>query len=512
MKGSIARIVINLPKRSLTTASASINDNELQKCKAKPYSEVPSGSMLKNMWEMMKDPSKKERIDKVIEEWFNEKGPIIKMSIPGAADRVFVREPEHMQLVLQHDGKNPIEPGFDHIVYYRNKIKKDIFYDTAGLVGSHGEDWYNVRSKVQQDMLRPKSATFYIKDIEQISEDLNNLITETVDCNNEVEDLLDLVNRWSLESIIAIFLDMRIHCLNKDLPENSDAKRFVNAVKIALGPDGNEMSGGIPIWKYITTPTYKRFDEASMIVHQISKKYVEEAMNNQEKFEDKSYDELSLLQKLIRRCGRNSQIPLVMSQDAIMAGVDTTGSTAAFFLLDFARNPEKQEMLFQEIDSVIGDGQVTESKLNQMKYLKAYLHESQRYNPAVFGFSRTSQTDMVIGGYQIPKGVWISYCIMLSMRNPKQFPEPEKFLPERWLRGCPAHHSAHPFATLIFSHGPRMCIGRRFAELECYILAIKILQRYRLEYHYEDIGVRTEFVNKPNKKIKMRFIPRVKAF
>ena len=234
-----------------------------------------------------------------------------------------------MQLVLQHDGKNPIEPGFDHIVYYRNKIKKDIFYDTAGLVGSHGEDWYNVRSKVniyqlhfickklklkilkvQQDMLRPKSATFYIKDIEQISEDLNNLITETVDCNNEVEDLLDLVNRWSLESIIAIFLDMRIHCLNKDLPENSDAKRFVNAVKIALGPDGNEMSGGIPIWKYITTPTYKRFDEASMIVHQISKKYVEEAMNNQEKFEDKSYDELSLLQKLIRRCGRNSQIPL----------------------------------------------------------------------------------------------------------------------------------------------------------------------------------------------------------
>ena len=58
------------------------------------------------------------------------------------------REPEQMKLVLQHDGKNPIEPGFDHIVYYRNKIKKDIFYETAGLVGSHGEAWYDVRSKV----------------------------------------------------------------------------------------------------------------------------------------------------------------------------------------------------------------------------------------------------------------------------------------------------------------------------------------------------------------------------
>ena len=197
-----------------------------------------------------------------------------------------------------------------------------------------------------------------------------------------------------------------------------------------------------------------------------------------------------------------------MSQDAIMAGVDTTGTTAAFLLLDLAKNPDKQEMLFQEVKSVIGDGPITESQLNQMKYLKAFLHESQRLNPAVFGFSRTTQKDMVVGGYQIPKGTWAFYPFIIPMRDPKQFPDPEKFLPERWMRGCPAQHSAHPFATLVFAHGPRMCIGRRFAELECYILAIKTLQRYKLEYHHDHIGVATEFVNKPDKKIKLRFIPR----
>lgn len=53
-----------------------------------------------------------------------------------------------MQKVFSHDGKFPIEPGFDHFGYYRNKIRKDLFSETAGLLGSHGEDWYEVREKV----------------------------------------------------------------------------------------------------------------------------------------------------------------------------------------------------------------------------------------------------------------------------------------------------------------------------------------------------------------------------
>ena len=357
-------------------------------------------------------------------------------------------------------------------------------------------------------MMRPKSAMFYINDIEAISVDLSELIFQSIDDNQEVDDLLDLINRWSLESITAIFLDMRINCLRKDLPEDSDEIKFVNAVKVVTGHEGNDIALGIPTWKYFSTPTFRKFDEASIEIHKISKNLIDKTVAEMEKIGSKPDDELSVLQKLIKRCPPNSQIPLVMSQDALMAGVDTTGTTAAFFLLDLARNPDKQETLYQEIKDVIGDGGITERKLNQMKYLKACLHESQRLNPAVFGSSRTTQTDMVLEGYHIPKGVWVNYCIMLAMRNPKQFLEPTKYQPERWLRGCPTHHKAHPFATAIFSHGPRMCIGRRFAELECYILAIKMLQKFKLEYHHEHVGVATEFVNKPDKNIKMRFISR----
>ena len=96
----------------------------------------------------------------------------------------------------------------------------------------------------------------------------------------------------------------------------------------------------------------------------------------------------------------------------------------------------------------------------------------------------------------------------LAMNDEKNFVEPEKFKPERWLRGCPGHHTAHPFAAIPFSFGPRMCIGRRFAELEVYVLAIKVLQRFRLEYHHDPVGRAIPFVCRPDKIIKMKFIPR----
>ena len=54
-----------------------------------------------------------------------------------------------------------------------------------------------------------------------------------------------------------------------------------------------------------------------------------------------------------------------------------------------------------------------------------------------------------------------------------------------------------------------MCIGRRFATLEVYLLAIKVLQRYRLEHHHpKTMSVINEFVNKPSEPLKIKFVKR----
>ena len=113
----------------------------------------------------------------------------------------------------------------------------------------------------------------------------------------------------------------------------------------------------------------------------------------------------SVLAKLIEKAGPKSQIPLVMAMDAILAGIDTTANTLAFLLYDLAVNPDHQEKLYNEIVEVVGErGRVTEAKLKKLRYLKACLQESQRMRPTCAGFTRETQQEMVLGGYQIPSG------------------------------------------------------------------------------------------------------------
>ena len=180
------------------------------------------------------------------------------------------------------------------------------------------------------------------------------------------------------------------------------------------------------------------------------------------------------------------------------------------FMYFLATNPEKQEIVYQEIITVLGKDEttLTESMLNRLKYLKASLKESLRLFGSVMGLGRKTQVDMVLSEHFIPKGTYVTYSFYNNHMDDKQFPNPEQFLPERWLRDCPIHQKPHPFAYMPFAHGPRMCIGRRFAELELLILAIKMLQRFRLEYHDEPIDYETGFTARPTKNVNLRLIDR----
>jgi cytochrome P450 len=57
----------------------------------------------------------------------------------------------------------------------------------------------------------------------------------------------------------------------------------------------------------------------------------------------------------------------------------------------------------------------------------------------------------------------------------KYYPQADKFIPERWLKNDPEYNKrTHPFVTMPFGFGSRMCIGRRFAELEIETLVTKV--------------------------------------
>ncbi|RXG73457.1 putative cytochrome P450 49a1, partial [Armadillidium vulgare] len=180
--------------------------------------------------------------------------------------------------------------------------------------------------------------------------------------------------------------------------------------------------------------------------------------------------ELTLLEILLQKEQLTRKDVITFMLDMFMAGIDTTSHTLAFTLYLLARNPKAQRRLQDEIDSVLGKEiePIDEKHLAKLSYLKACIKESLRIFPLVIGFNRVLTEDAVIGGYLIPKGYWVVSMSTLRSKDEACFPRPNEYLPERWLRDKP-YGDIHPYASLPFSHGSRMCIGRRIAEQEMYI-------------------------------------------
>ena len=425
-------------------------------------------------------------------------GNVVRLSLPGMGNgnMVMLFKPSDIQTMYSLDGRIPILPGFDVFEYARKVTMPDRF-PTAGLI-SNKEDWYQVRSLVQQDMMRPKSATYYTGEMEEIAGEVVTNIEAGLAADGSF-DINTICQQYALETVAYIFLGSRLGTL---APGESDGKRMIE-LQDESGPISQKLIF-LPQWLLPYLPVYKKFIG---LVHEnmdICERHLSKAIANL------TEDSETVLAKLVARCGKDSAIPLIMAIDSITAGIDTTGSTAAFLLYHLAANPDKAELLYREICDTIGPaGNLTEAALARMKYMKAVQMESQRILPAVWGTSRMYDRDVTIAGYSIPKGSTVVRCGTFSSMDSDSFPEPEQFRPERWLRGHEQRHTAHSFANLPFGHGARSCIGQRFARLELFTLMVKLVQTYRMEYVGDgEVGFHTRFVTVPDRQIKIKFTRR----
>lgn len=101
---------------------------------------------------------------------------------------------------------------------------------------------------------------------------------------------------------------------------------------------------------------------------------------------------------------------------------------------------------------------------------------AHRVYSTVIGNGRTLQEDTVICGYNIPKGIQVVFPTIVTGTMEQYCKNADVFKPERWLKPSQGGTGEfmHPFASLPYGYGARMCLGRRFADLEMQMLLAKV--------------------------------------
>lgn len=178
-------------------------------------------------------------------------------------------------------------------------------------------------------------------------------------------------------------------------------------------------------------------------------------------------------------------------------------------LYQLATRLEEQEKIYQELVEILPDPSVplTIDHLDKAVYMKAFIREVFRVCSTIIGNGRTLQQDTIICGYKVPKGVQVVFPTVVTGNMEEYVTNAKAFKPMRWLKQS-TDEVLHPFASLPYGYGARMCLGRRFADLEMQILLAKLIRSYKLEYHHKPLKYNVTFMYAPDGELKFKVLPR----
>ncbi|XP_050296553.1 cytochrome P450 CYP12A2-like [Anthonomus grandis grandis] len=410
--------------------------------------------------------------------------------IPGKRPILFAYDPEDIEQTLRNEGPWPIRFGLPSFAYYRKYVRDDVFQGVGGVLTVQGEEWFQFRSIVNKILMQPRTAELYVYSMDDVANGLISNIRRFSKNNPRSEmpdDFQNELYKWALESMGVIAYNTRIGCLEPNLDKNSVGQRMIDS-SVELFELMYQLDVLPSLWPVYSTKEWKRYVQILDYMTEVNQKYIEECLQNTNPDPNIPDHERSVLERLAKT---NKKVAIAMATDMVIAGIDTTGRTMASALYFLARNPDKQELLREELRKYLPnkDSPVTKDILRGSPYLKAVIKETTRLSPVSIGTLRTTVKDMVLSGYQIPKGTDILATNIIPSMEEKHFKMANQFIPERWLRtteGELSHKNVHQFVHLPFGFGPRSCIGKRLANLELEVGLSKIVRNFNLSWHHPD--------------------------
>jgi cytochrome P450 len=259
-------------------------------------------------------------------------------------------------------------------------------------------------------------------------------------------------------------------------------REVLASLPVLLGGIGRRALLPVALLNNAPTPGNRRFVRAQAGLHRLADRMVAEHRARQRADGPGAVAGSGLVSTLLAAVDEDgSGMTDEQAHDEIMtvllAGTETSAGTLAWTLHVLSREPDLQHAVQQEADTVLGGRLPTAADLGSLTLIRRVVSEVLRLHPAGWILGRRPVEDVEIAGVPVRAGTQVLLNFYGLHRDPRAYPDPDRFDPDRWLDPDPEVLRGH---YLPFGLGPHACIGEGFAWSQILTTAAVIASRYTL--------------------------------
>jgi cytochrome P450 len=352
-----------------------------------------------------------------------------------------------------------------------------------GVFSAEGAAWEPQRKLVMQALSIPHIRAFY-PTLEAITARLHARWQRAAE-RGDVVEMTDDLKRYTVDvtSALAFGEDPRTLEQERGVIQEHLAQIFPTLMHRVNAP--------FPYWRYVRLPRDRRTDRALAEVHRTIRGMM--ARSRERMRDEPTEAPRHLLEAMLAlRDKSGSQPGADVTDDIIaanvltllLAGEDTTANALAWSLYYLAADAPLQQRLAAEARNVLGAHAVCPDYglVKDLDLFEAVCTETLRFRPVAAIMAFEPIEDVEVGGVALPAGSKMFFLTRPPMLDARHYSQPERFDPDRWLRGNVASDARvhDPRAWVQFGAGPRVCPGRHLAAVEMRLVLSMLMNRFKL--------------------------------
>uniref|UniRef100_A0A1L8E4F1 Putative cytochrome n=1 Tax=Nyssomyia neivai TaxID=330878 RepID=A0A1L8E4F1_9DIPT len=385
--------------------------------------------------------------------------------------------------------KNILTADFEY--FYDRGVYCDEKNDplSASLFAITGHKWKTMRSTLSPTFTSGKLKNMF-PTIKETATELENHIEKHANAGKPIE-MFEVCARYAVDIIGSVFFGITVDSINN--PENT----FRQIGRIA---QGEKLSVALRSLTLVLVPKLAKIFRLGFMPPFVGKyviNLVKETIEYREKNSVTRNDFMQLLLQLrntgkvsandetwkTQADGNNKMMTIEQCASQVflfyIAGSESSAGTICFCIHELCHQRNLLDEAQREVDEMLRrhNGQVTYDNIGELPFLDKCINETIRMYPGLPLFNRMCTKDYPIPGtdYVIEKGTPIIVSLLGLQMDPKYFPEPEKFKPNRFDKG---NEDFVPNAFYPFGDGPRNCIAQRMGKIVVKVALVMLLSKY----------------------------------